>query len=270
MFRWLHRFVACVRCLHSPWAPPGRVPLRGPMTPDVETFINRLNAASDELLECTWPQGRNPDSPWDGDHYRLPGTERPLSVSRTEARFLAHFARLLDCRTILEIGTGFGYSSTWLAWGLSQCTQPNVVYTIDDASEGSLGLHGFQTASRLWAATELSHLVRPVIGRSPDVLAELTDIQADLVFIDGEHRAGQPRMDYQGCRAHLSPTACVVFHDVQEKYDVHEAVAMSSGDGFIPVPLNTSCEPVVAVRDDRQKDIALQALTLALRGTGLG
>ena len=209
--------------------------------------------------------GRNPAAPWDGRHFKLPGTERPLSVSATEARFLTNVACLLDSTTILEIGTGFGYSSTWLAWGLSLCTEPGAIHTVDDLTEGNLGERGLKIARELWTRMGVEHLVKMVCGTSPQVLNELSYLGADLVFIDGEHRGEQPLLDYRAALAHLASDGCIVFHDVQEKYDVDAAVLAAESDGFTCITLNTSCEPVVAVRHAFQEAIISAALSLAKR-----
>ncbi len=236
----------------------------------VTAFVGALARAEADLLEVSWPEGRNPASPWDGDHFRLPGMERPLSVSATEARFLANFVSLLDCQSLLEIGTGFGYSAAWMALGLSMCTSPRAIYTVDNSTEGRLGERGVDIAHELWRRTGVAHLVKMVRGTSPQILDELGDLRVELAFIDGEHRGQQPLMDYQAAQELLTHNGCIVFHDVQEKYNVKAAVKAAETDGFACIPLNTSCEPVVAVRSSQHQALVLTALTLARRRLLIG
>ena len=91
-------------------------------------YTTGLESLEQELLTPVWPPGRNPRAPWDGRHFALPRhLLRPISVSFIEARVLANLVALLDCRVVLEIGTGFGYSTAWLARGLSVCSEPSTV-----------------------------------------------------------------------------------------------------------------------------------------------
>jgi predicted O-methyltransferase YrrM len=196
--------------------------------------------------------------------------ERPLSVSATEARFLANFVSMLNCKTILEIGMGFGYSSAWLGRGLSLCSDPQAVYTVDNGTESALGDRGLRIAKELWERTGVANIISPIFGTSPQVLADLSNLEVDLAFIDGEHRGKQPLLDYRATLEHLTPNGCIVFHDVQAKYSVKEAVSVAESDGFQCIPLNTSCEPVVAIREASHQTTVAIALSLAKRGLLLG
>lgn len=236
----------------------------------LDAFLKSLSLAETELLEPAWPQGRNPASPWDGGHFRLPGLERPLSVSAIEARFLANFVTMMDCKAILEVGMGFGYSSTWLGRGLSLCSAPKGVYTVDNGTESALGDRGVDVAKELWTRTGVGDLIYPMFGTSPDILINSPRLDVDFAFIDGEHRGEQPLRDYQAVLAHLTPNGSIVFHDVQAKYDVKVAVAAAESDGFLCFPLHTSCEPVVAIRQPSQQSMISTALSLARRGLLLG
>lgn len=236
----------------------------------VFSFATALAAAEAELLELQWPAGRNPRAPWDGGHFALPGEPRPLSVSRTEARFLANLVGLLDCRVVLEVGTGFGYSTAWLARGLSLCSAPRGVYTVDDHSEGPGGERAAHVARSLWEQTGVARWVHPIRGTSPQVLAGREPVRAELAFIDGAHHGDQPLWDYHAVRHHLTEEGCLVFHDVQAKYDVHAAVLAAMNDGFTCVPLNSSANPIVAFREPSHHFLIRAALSLAKRDIVLG
>lgn len=224
-------------------------------------FAERISILEKNLLELTWVGGRNPKSPWDGGHFALPGTERPLSVSRTEARFLANLVVLTRASSILELGTGFGYSALWLAYGAS-VVKGGQVYTVDDWSEGTSEATHFEIAKALWSGVGLDGLIHSVHGTSPEVFNGQFP-EFDFVFIDGEHRDDQPRHDYEAIKKHLSSEGVIVFHDAQEKYDVKNAIAAARSDGFQILNVPTSCEPVVAFRSQATASAAVIALELA-------
>jgi len=226
-------------------------------------FVHRLEAVVQERLAVVGEDSRNPRAPWDGNHLGLPGSMRPLSVSRAESRFLANLVALSDCRTVLEIGTAFGYSTSWLAYGLSQCSHPHGVYTIDDGTEAGLGDRGLAIAKEIWTRTGVDDLVFPIRGTSPEVLNTLDGLMADVIFIDGEHRGDQPLRDWLGCLPHLAPSGFVIFHDVQEKYTVQEAVEHAISVGFSAFPIASSCEPVVVCRDETRAALISTAFELA-------
>lgn len=135
--------------------------------------------------------------------------------------------------------------------------------TIDDGSEADLDGAGLAVAQAIWVACGFDQIVQQVRGTSPGVLDAMPPLEADLVFIDGEHRGGQPLLDYKAALRHLGPTGCIVFHDVQAKYSVSVAVNAAKADGFICLPLPTSCEPVIACRREQQVELGRIALQLA-------
>lgn len=98
------------------------------------------------------------------------------------------------------------------------------------------------------------------------ILVDQPYLDVDLAFIDGEHYGEQPLLDYRATNSHLAPAGCIVFHDVQSKYNVDKAVFAAESDGFVCVPLNTSCEMVVATRTPDQHSAVSLALSLAQRG----
>ncbi|MGO9319335.1 MAG: O-methyltransferase [Solirubrobacteraceae bacterium] len=230
-----------------------------------EDFLSRLAAAERDLLTVVWPAGRN-SRVHDGNHFVVAGHRRPVSVSFIEARFLANFVTFLDCRRVVEIGTGFGYSTAWLAMGLSLCTRPERVYTIDNWSEGDLRGHGFQVADELWSITQVQRFIQVITGDSPSAVAQVPPGHADLVFIDGDHRGNQPTLDYEAARQLLSERGRIVFHDANERYDVPAALAAAEADGFSIIPIETSCSPAVATRCDSDEALVNLAVSLASRG----
>jgi len=237
----------------------------------IESFLRAMSGAESDMFEAVFPAGRNPQCSWDGDHFALLGhTTRPLSVSRVESRFLANFVALSNVRSILEIGTGFGYSTAWLAYGLGLCNHGGLVHTVDDLSEGDVGREASHAAEELWRRTGVSQRIVRVRGRSPDILLRRPSVRADIAFIDGGHHHGQPILDYQAVGRHLVDGGCILFHDAQSKYDVPGAVARAEMDGYMCLELGTSCEMVAAVSTEEQKTICTLALSTARRAVMLG
>lgn len=230
---------------------------------DTHSFSKSLRNFESEFLELTWEQGRNPRCSWDGGHFAIPGTPRPLSVSKCEARLLANLVILENANSILEIGTAFGYSAAWLAYGLSNNGLRGRLYTIDDYSEGDHPDKIRGLAQNLWRTTQLDHLIELKVGRSPEVLGHGDVPSIDLAFIDGEHRKHQPLIDYRAVVEFMSEDGLIVFHDAQIKYDVNEAVEAAKNDGFEIVRLGTSCEPAIALRHTKQRWSVETALRLA-------
>lgn len=228
-------------------------------------FERQISLVQTTLLERGWLEGRNPQCSWDGDHFHLPGTVRPLTVSRVESVFLGNLVAACNANNVLEVGTAFGYSAAWLAYGIGQTSHDGLVFTLDNGSEGGLGDQLLDIARQIWSRVGVTDRIKAMRGTSPEALDELTELVVDIAFIDGEHRGGQPLKDYQACVRRLSPSGSVVFHDAQTKYDVPEAVARAEADGFTIVPLGTSCEMVVALRDKAQVALVENVLAFSKR-----
>lgn len=218
--------------------------------PNISRCMEEMATIQGSLLDAVWPEGRNPGSPWDGTHYILRGFARPVSISTVESYFVANLIFLSPVQRIIEIGTGFGYSSNWFVLGLSSARRPGEVITVDNYSEGGLGQHGLDAAREMAGRLNLSSFIRFTTGTSPDDIPIILAGRAvDVAFIDANHHADHPLMDYEAILPHVNEAGIILFHDVDpSRYTVPAAIRRAREDGWVTRDLNTSCHLTVAYR----------------------
>ncbi|WP_051461368.1 O-methyltransferase [Tomitella biformata] len=126
------------------------------------------------------------------------------AVAPSVGTALSMFARMLDARTIVEIGTGAGVSGLWLLRGMRS---DGVLTTIDTEPE-------YQRAAKqaFVAAGIAPSRTRLINGRALEVLPRLADASYDLVFID---TAGVDHLSFltEGVRL-LRPGGVIVLNGV--------------------------------------------------------
>ena len=238
------------------------------MSAKVVLAMRTITEIQDTLLDAVWPQGGNPNAPWDGRHFTLKGFQRPVSVSSGEAFILAGCVAMSQPSLILEIGTGFGYSSAWLALGFVHADLEGRIISIDNYSEGGLGPAGLNAAKSIAKSLKVEQLVDFVVGESPKDVAEyIADEIVDIAFIDADHHADNPIHDYYAIREHLAASSLLLFHDVDHsRYTVHKAVELAQRDGWTSHTLNTSCHLTLLFKEPSWLSIAEIALRCAQRG----
>ena len=96
-------------------------------------------------------------------------------VDRDSGRFLALLVTIARAKTILEIGTAFGYSTLWMARALAG---DGKIVTIDPDERRTAVASGYFEEARVSAKIEIVN--RPAL----DVLPGLAKGSFDLVFID--------------------------------------------------------------------------------------
>jgi len=145
------------------------------------------------------------------------------AISPAVGATLCLLARLVDARSVVEIGTGAGVSGLWLLGGMRA---DGVLTTIDPESE-------HQRAAKLGftAAGVAASRTRLINGRAAEVLPRLADASYDLVFVDGAV-IDQPRYVREGLRLLRSGGVLLV----------HNATA----DGRIADPAHTDPDTVAA------------------------
>ncbi len=195
-------------------------------------------------LSPIWEGGRRIDArPRVGRHWILPGCDRPVSVATTEGYFLYNLASILKARNVLEIGTGFGYSTLWLAGGVYEVYREDAwVGTIDSLQEGNIGLKGQRFARWASKTIKLDSIISFFTGSSPkDLPSILQGRTVDLAFIDGYHHNGQPFHDFAGLLPFLGMSGTVIWHDYDDRYSVPGDVHKSLAFGFQYRVFPTSC-----------------------------
>jgi predicted O-methyltransferase YrrM len=116
---------------------------------------------------------------------------------------LALFTRMLDAKTVVEIGTGAGVSGLWLLHGLRE---DGVLTTIDSEPEHQRAAkEAFREAGITASRTRL------INGRALDVLPRLADSAYDLIFVDATP-ADHPHYVREGVRL-LRPGGVLVLHN---------------------------------------------------------
>jgi predicted O-methyltransferase YrrM len=146
-----------------------------------------LNAYRTAHALSGWPESKDKGYVFTHDFFsgNIPNWERWFAESITAAP--------ISC---LEIGSWQGTSATWLLdkiisrrGGILTC-----IDTFEGSSEHQPWLHTLgATLEQLFdyniTATGHSHLCRKLVGRSQDILLDLSDQSYDFVYIDGAHEA---------------------------------------------------------------------------------
>ncbi|MGI9016521.1 MAG: O-methyltransferase [Euzebya sp.] len=118
------------------------------------------------------------------------GEDEPLRAARARSEeadisavpaengaVLRFLARATAARTVVEIGTGGGYSGLWFLGGMDP---KGILTTIEiDSANQSLAQQAFAEAG-------LSGRVRSLLGPATQMLPKLADAAYDIVFIDGQ------------------------------------------------------------------------------------
>lgn len=116
---------------------------------------------------------------------------------------LALFTKMLDAKTVVEVGTGAGVSGLWLLRGMRE---DGVLTTIDSEPE-----HQRAAKQTFRVAGIAPSRTRLINGRALDVLPRLADSAYDLVFVDNSP-ADHPHFVREGVRL-LRPGGVIVLHN---------------------------------------------------------
>jgi caffeoyl-CoA O-methyltransferase len=160
----------------------------------VDNYISGLFVKEDDALTATRTSIREADLPHD------------MSISSNQGSFLQLLVRLTRAERVLEIGTFVGYSTIWLARGL---TRTGRLITLEfDPVHAELARANIDKAG-------VGDLVELRTGRGLDLLPELEKESAgpfDLIFIDADK---PPYAEYYQWALKLSrPGTLLVFDNV--------------------------------------------------------
>jgi len=231
-------------------------------------MISALEQSMDKLhssLNILWPEGREESCcKSDGPHFTVNGYDRPVSIGQVEARLLFNLCSLRKVRTAFEIGTGFGYSSLWIASAIVKTYGQNGwVGSLDNYSEGGLGIKGLEFARSSSRSMGLDNIIHYIVGTSPDDIDPSTVPEIDFGFIDGNHNGNQPTRDYRALQTVLSSAGAIAFHDANSRYTVSEAIACAINDGWSPIVFPTSCRICVCYKKEEDFSLAIRAFEAA-------
>jgi len=131
----------------------------------LSAYIHSLFAVEDEYLV----QAREESA-----KYGLPA----ININAEEGRFLQFLVRLIGARTAVEIGTFYGYSSTWIARGLNPGGK---LITIEkEANYADIARQNFEFAG-------LAEIVDLHVGDAKHILTKIQESGPfDFVFIDAD------------------------------------------------------------------------------------
>lgn len=107
--------------------------------------------------------------------------DRPITINQEEGKLLDILVRISGVKTIIEIGTLYGYSTIWLARALSN---DGKIYTIEKDKYNKI------VAERNFKLLEnnIYNKINLLFGDAEDELNKLINqnIQCDMIFIDAD------------------------------------------------------------------------------------
>lgn len=102
--------------------------------------------------------------------------------------FASNFVRQKDFVNIVEVGTGVGYSTLWLAKGLIDSGAEGKIYTIESASRrAEIARYNLKKVTSIKGLERLTNYVKIIYGDALDVIPEL-NIDIDFAFMDGRKK----------------------------------------------------------------------------------
>ncbi len=136
------------------------------------------------------------------------------SVSKKYGRLLYRLVGFLQPKTIIEIGTSLGVSTSYIAMAA-----PNSrIFSLEGCSVKS------QVAESLFEKLQISN-VELHIGRFENTLPEAINLlpQIDFAFIDGNHRYTATIKYFKLLLSKIGPNSCFVFDDIHWSADMEKA-----------------------------------------------
>ncbi|CAN5256202.1 O-methyltransferase [soil metagenome] len=126
----------------------------------IATYLRGLAEGEDEPLRAARARSEESDIP---------------AVPAESGAVLRFLARAVNARTVVEIGSGGGYSGLWFLGGMD----PKGILTTIEIDSGNQAL-----AQQAFAEAGVTGRVRSLLGPALQMLPKLADASYDIVFID--------------------------------------------------------------------------------------
>lgn len=137
-----------------------------------------------------------------------PGDGPAISTSVTDAE-VAELARLAEGRTVLEVGSAFGYSAVVMALAGAKVTAVDPHTWLPASHEVMTGnLAAYNVAGRVQVVREASQVALPRLAEE--------GARFGLVFVDGDHSTEAARHDIRWALQLLDPGGTLAVHDYLE------------------------------------------------------
>ncbi len=139
---------------------------------------------------------------------------KAISQSKNGGRLLHRLTNLIQPRNIIELGTGAGIGTLYMA---ASCPETEII-TIEgnpamaDVARGVINKSGFSNISLL------EGLFADVLPRALEQIK-----QAHMVFIDGDHRSESLIKYYETIKPYLHDKSVLVLHDIYWSGDMLNA-----------------------------------------------
>ena len=161
--------------------------------------------------------------------------------TRKFGRLLFRLANFYSAKTIVEMGSSLGISTSYLA---AANTGPSV-----HTMEGSSGIA--EIAKENFHKLGMSN-ISIFTGQFENGLTDLiaSNPPADLVFIDGNHRK-KPVLEYfEKFLDNISPAALIIIHDIHWSHEMEEAWAIIQADPRVKMSIDIFSAGLVFFRDE--------------------
>jgi predicted O-methyltransferase YrrM len=158
-------------------------------------------------------------------------------------RLLFRLANYYHARTIFELGSSLGISTSYMA----SADKLSDVITL----EGSTAISGI--AKETFSQLELKN-IKLVTGNFDQKLANLIaeNPPADLVFIDGNHRK-KPVLEYfEKFLSKISKNSMIIIHDIHWSREMEEAWAIIQQHPKVKISIDLFSAGLVFFRDEFQ------------------
>lgn len=132
----------------------------------------------------------------------------PMYIDALQGAILAFLARSIQAKAILEIGTFVGYSTLWLAQGLSS-SEGHITTCEVDPRWRPIALNAFEQAG---VANQITLKTQKALLSLEEFLLLETPPQFDFIFVDAD-KSNYP-IYYEHCLRLLSPQGMLVMDNV--------------------------------------------------------